>query len=267
MKEAIAVLGAALVAAAVLAGAGSAAVTTVEVTPANLHGWSIAPDGNVSYAFVSGPASIGKGSLQFSAINNDASAPNEKFIMASPYTGLVSDLTGFTYDFYIAAAGASGATAYKQFYVNVYVDSSANGIGTTASFYDCRYDSVPTTGTVGTWNTHGFTQTSTWTNVASPLAGCPATLALLPAGSKVILIVLNGGDSTNSDQGLAGGFDKVVISAAGDVTTYDFEPALTPASKDECKNGHWADYNTPHFRNQGDCVSYVATGGKNGGNG
>jgi hypothetical protein len=34
-----------------------------------------------------------------------------------------------------------------------------------------------------------------------------------------------------------------------------------PISKDECKNGGWQSFGT--FRNQGDCVSFVATKGKN----
>jgi hypothetical protein len=34
-----------------------------------------------------------------------------------------------------------------------------------------------------------------------------------------------------------------------------------PASKDQCKNGGWRTYGV--FKNQGDCVSFVATGGKN----
>ena len=34
-----------------------------------------------------------------------------------------------------------------------------------------------------------------------------------------------------------------------------------PTSKDQCKDGGWTDY--PQFKNQGDCVSYVATKGKN----
>jgi hypothetical protein len=35
-----------------------------------------------------------------------------------------------------------------------------------------------------------------------------------------------------------------------------------PTNKDQCKNGGWMNYGTS-FKNQGDCVSYVATGGKN----
>jgi dienelactone hydrolase len=37
--------------------------------------------------------------------------------------------------------------------------------------------------------------------------------------------------------------------------------AALPTSKDHCKNGGWRNY--PRFKNQGDCVSFVATGGKN----
>lgn len=40
----------------------------------------------------------------------------------------------------------------------------------------------------------------------------------------------------------------------------------TPATVDDCKNGGWmdlVDHNDRPFRNQGDCVSYVATGTRN----
>ncbi len=41
----------------------------------------------------------------------------------------------------------------------------------------------------------------------------------------------------------------------------------TQAAKDQCKNGGWQDFTSPAFKNQGDCVSFFATGGKNAGNG
>ena len=36
---------------------------------------------------------------------------------------------------------------------------------------------------------------------------------------------------------------------------------LSPTNKDQCKKGGWESYGV--FKNQGDCVSFVATGGKN----
>ena len=45
----------------------------------------------------------------------------------------------------------------------------------------------------------------------------------------------------------------------GDIVVIDAEPF--PTSKGECKNGGWRTFGV--FKNQGDCVSFVATGGKN----
>jgi hypothetical protein len=45
----------------------------------------------------------------------------------------------------------------------------------------------------------------------------------------------------------------------GDLRVVD--TPLLPTSKEQCKNGGWRDFGV--FKNQGDCVSFVATGGKN----
>ena len=37
-------------------------------------------------------------------------------------------------------------------------------------------------------------------------------------------------------------------------------PTLTPANIDQCKNNGWKLFNTPVFKNQGDCVSFVING-------
>jgi hypothetical protein len=53
-------------------------------------------------------------------------------------------------------------------------------------------------------------------------------------------------------------------------TTYDFELLNAPTSEAQCKNGGWTtttDDQGNGFKNQGDCVSYVATRGKNKGSG
>jgi hypothetical protein len=70
-----------------------------------------------------------------------------------------------------------------------------------------------------------------------------------------------------------GGFFSVGGSAAPEGYVYGFSgppaggvQALTatcaPATRAECKDGGWRSFGV--FRNQGDCVSYVATGGRNG---
>jgi hypothetical protein len=53
------------------------------------------------------------------------------------------------------------------------------------------------------------------------------------------------------------GLSEAVVE--GDVTVVD-APQL-PTSRDQCKNGGWRTYGV--FKNQGDCVSFVATASKN----
>jgi hypothetical protein len=69
-----------------------------------------------------------------------------------------------------------------------------------------------------------------------------------------------------SDQGTS--FIAVLFSdPSGTFLDEDFvsslhEPGLiAPTEKNQCKNGDWENY--PQFKNQGDCVSFVSTGGKN----
>lgn len=52
-------------------------------------------------------------------------------------------------------------------------------------------------------------------------------------------------------------YDTEVDGLQVNTTTYDFEATLTPMHRDDCKNDGWKTFNTPSFRNQGQCVSYV----------
>jgi hypothetical protein len=45
----------------------------------------------------------------------------------------------------------------------------------------------------------------------------------------------------------------------GNITIVDAPPL--PTTAEQCKNGGWRNF--PGFKNQGDCVSFVATGGRN----
>ena len=54
----------------------------------------------------------------------------------------------------------------------------------------------------------------------------------------------------------------VDVGFAGEVTVVDAPPhPPLPTSKEQCKKGGWQRFGV--FKNQGDCVSFVATGGKN----
>ena len=54
------------------------------------------------------------------------------------------------------------------------------------------------------------------------------------------------------------GLDRQPVDS-GDIAVTEAPPL--PTSKDQCKNGGWRNYGV--FKNQGDCVSFVATKGKN----
>jgi hypothetical protein len=48
------------------------------------------------------------------------------------------------------------------------------------------------------------------------------------------------------------------VGEGGDLEVVDAQPF--PSSTSQCKNGGWRNF--PGFKNEGDCVSFVATGGK-----
>ena len=91
----------------------------------------------------------------------------------------------------------------------------------------------------------------------------------LSEGSNIRAFVLNVGDTSDSDAGLDGYLDNVVLTANGDTTIYDFEvdedgngvaDTAPPTDKDDCKKGGWATFDNPSFPNQGQCIKYVNTG-------
>jgi hypothetical protein len=85
-----------------------------------------------------------------------------------------------------------------------------------------------------------------------------------------------------ADRGTTRADVREVFAMAGDprqmvadvgVVAQTFQSDLTqtelvaPTDKEQCKDDKWMLYTQPKFKNQGDCVSWVATGGKNSGAG
>ena len=60
---------------------------------------------------------------------------------------------------------------------------------------------------------------------------------------------------------------QTVLVNSVTVNNDTFRMVGPPTNADQCKNGGWRSFTNPYFKNQGDCVSYVNTGGRNPGNG
>jgi hypothetical protein len=87
------------------------------------------------------------------------------------------------------------------------------------------------------------------------------TLQVTDRSASGLADLLDGGFPARSPgdcSPFSGGLIEPVIFS-GDIVVVDAQPF--PISKDQCKNGGWHAYGV--FKNQGDCVSFVATGGKN----
>ena len=75
--------------------------------------------------------------------------------------------------------------------------------------------------------------------------------AVLPEATVLGIGVNQGG----GNPGLVGQVDLLQVNG----TVYDFERVLPyPTAKEQCKKNGWAAFTAPEFRNQGQCVSWVA---------
>lgn len=242
------------------------AATTVVVTGntasgENQPGWLFNRDISTStpFEFNTDESSIGVGSLYVEPIGANAA---DKFIAENFLNTPIADVNSITYDFLIGTGGT--AADANQFYLNVYANF---GVSDDFKFYDCRYNIVPTVGSVAGFTTVTFDPTLAYPVTtrgganASPFTcpAVPADMDLLSPGSNIRAFAINVGDTSTSDTGLDGYLDNVVVDTDSDVTTYDFEPVLTPVTKDECKKDGWKTFNSPTFKNQGQCVSFVVS--------
>lgn len=197
----------------------------------NQPGWMFNRDLSTStpYEFNKDESSIGLGSLYVKPIGSN---PSDKFIAENFINKPISEVEFISYDFMIGEGGSD--TQKDHFYMNVYANF---GVSDDLKFYDCRYNVVPTVGSTGAFTTVTFDPTmsypvttrtdniNTVINEASPFTcpSIPADMDDLSPGSNIRAFALNLGQSNNSDLGVHGYFDKVVVKANNFTTTYDFE--------------------------------------------
>ena len=99
------------------------------------------------------------------------------------------------------------------------------------------------------------TQCSTYATAVATFGSLPITgiQLVVDAGWSAVASVGDGEQTVLVDN----------VRINGDVITFD--EGVEPGDKEKCKKGGWMDFTASPgpFKNQGDCVSYFATGGKN----
>jgi hypothetical protein len=262
MKKFVMSLGALAGAALVIAAVAVAA--TIVVTPTDTQGWSTAdtrPGGAVNY--VADASAPGGSALQLTT--DGTNAAKAQYIHAADTP--LSDLTELAYSTKQNAASFPQGDASYQLVVNL--------DGTPATFttfvYE-PYEQVAAPVAPGVWQTWDVDAGQFWSSktvnaggactVTAGAGGPPFyTLAGLQAACPNAVVVAFGVNVGSFNPGYDIETDRVDFNG----TVYDFQ--LAPTSAEQCKKGGWASFSNPTFKNQGDCVSYVATGGSNNGNG
>ncbi len=277
----LAVLTAAVVGLFGIAGPAFAATSsTVTVNENSLgNGWTLYADNGGSGAFVNGPATVpvGSGSFAFNIPTNGKVTLSTNTVAGQP----LSAVDGVSYSTYRAGSSTMPSNVAPSLNMEICAGGLA---GTTCSGYTTLvWEPVYAYGTSTngnnpvvddtwqTWNALDHTSTSYtggwWSTHAIPGVSQAfnsfVSLADIQAANPGAVILSFG---VNVGHGPAGTFngnvDALTLALNGNTTVYNFEPAVTLAGKDECKDGGWMTSTTTIFKNQGDCVSFFASNGK-----
>lgn len=235
---------------------GAFASANVVVTPTNTQGWYSAdtrPGGQINFV-EDATSPYPSGALQLLTDNTNTAKAQYLKDVNTPLSS-VSNLGYYTK--YVSGP----VVADPSFQVLVNLNGTS---GFTTFVYEPYWNgTVDTTGAWQNWNvnTSGANLWSSRTVNAGGTcsvvsgAGGPPFYSLDWVRSNcpnavVLSIGVNVG-SYNPNYNVEA--DGVVFND----TTYDFQQALTPSDKNECKDGNWTVFNSPSFKNQGQCVSYV----------
>jgi len=246
----------------VLAFASTAFAATSVIHPADMQGWGFVSETGAtgSGEMVSGPATppLGSGSARLVT-----PAAGDGVILAKEgYKGTrLDEITDLAYSTYRTSGGAAQAIALQFNIDNDVTDADDAWKGRLV--FEPYYTETVNTGAWQTWDP--MTQGKWWGTGAAISATCsigsPCTWAeVLSAFPNAGIHNVFGAVILKAGSGWAG-FDGNADALTINSDAYDFEfdaPAPTdPVTKDDCKNGGWADFG---FKNQGSCIQFVNTG-------
>lgn len=173
-----------------------------------------------------------------------ASLSAEDFGVVDYNTGATGQLSGYTAGFGLTDATLAGA---QSVVVKLYSGSTLLQTNTAIiSKFNADITGTQFSSPFDVSGTFNYPLDGYWTNVRETQYG-----QSLPATRVVATVTLQNGDVVTAE--------NTVLT--GDPTTIYPEnpPVTTPTTKDQCKNGGWMTFTNPSFKNQGQCVSSVAS--------
>ncbi|MES2876672.1 MAG: hypothetical protein V4678_04360 [Patescibacteria group bacterium] len=181
----------------------------------------------------------------------------------------LSDIDAMKYSTYRSAGSAQQDAA-----INIQVDFNGAAVGgfTTLVFepvYNTDQGAV-TSGAWQDWDAYNGGNAIWWSSNPIPSAPNRDTFVswdtIMSANPGATILGGYGVNQGSGNPGLTTAVDALALGVSGDTVTYDFEAQRVAAtSKDQCKNEGYKNFST-EYKNQGDCVSAIASDGKAKGN-
>lgn len=277
IKKLLAGLGASLLLTMSVPAMVLAATTTV-VTPTNAQGWAFFQEvPNGSGSFVTGPETppMGVGSAQLTV-----DSTGRELLLNNDFAGTkLSDITKLAYSTYRQLGSDPLA-------ISLQLDIDTNATDTNTSWqgrlvYEPYFNHTVIAGEWQSWNTLDDAADGNWWfsgapgNTLCPQSN-PCTWTELTTAFPSASIRINNTTDTAGfinfkaggpwAPGFVGNVDAFTIGINNGDQTFNFEPYQTATSKEQCKKDGYktlTDASGRSFKNQGDCVSYVATAEKN----
>ena len=215
------------------------------------------------------PGGLGAGSLQ---MTTDVTNAAKSQLISNQFAGTpLSNVSTLSYWTYQATGALNPPSADASFQLQVNLAGNVSGASDyTTLVYEPYWNSTPTPGTWQQWDmtTGAFWSSRTVDGLTAGHGGAPfytiAQVLALDPNAVVLGIGVNVG-SYNPNYTVA--TDGITFGTSAGATVFNFEvPPPVVTSINQCKGGGWLTYVDSAgnaFNNQGDCVSYVATRGRN----
>ena len=198
--------------------------------------------------------------IQLSSVGTTSGGINFDETSVTPPVTTLATLENLSTDYMFTAGSCGGGS--PRFQINVSTSTGTKNIfvyiGTPPNYTGCPQNAWTNTGDLLTptslvdTSQLGGTFYDTWANALANYGTFTVTgIQLVADGGWAVV----GGTQTVQ-------VDNVMING----TTFTFEDEVVdPSDKEKCMKGGWQDFTSSPgpFKNQGDCVSYFASGGKN----